>query len=414
MELHDTSMKGISPATNRIPVVILGVPFDNLTLDEATECIFDLIDRSYTDGKSRLVCMADRNCIDNALSGGFKRTSLELLAILRKADAVIAEHMPAVRMSRFLGPALKECIMGGDFISCIAREALRRRKSVYILGSSAGSVKNAWAVLEDRFPDLTIAGGHALFSLSGGIEPFDAYESDTAAVDKINASSADILFISLGSPNQEIWFERNRGRLQIPVCICVGDIFASLAGSGLFAPAWTQKEGLEALFSSKRDRRHRRKYPLIDLIRFWLLILPSVLLRQYSKGTLQKTFMKTGAGKIFYRYWTRGTREIFSLTLPGMIDSEAVRRLGLLIPKKPGSYLVLDFSHVKSIDSAGLGFLLHLISIWNTGTYEVLHVGLSRLMKKFLACNRMSELIPSQQFSSQDELLAYLDEKAGE
>jgi len=157
-----------------------------------------------------------------------------------------------------------------------------------------------------------------------------------------------------------------------------------------------------------------RKCSLIDLITFWLLILPSILFRKYSKAALHKRFLKTSMGKILYRYWTRGTRELFSLTLPGIIDSETVKRLGFLISKKPDSHLVLDFSRVKSIDSAGLGFLLHLIGIWDTGTYEVLHVGLSRLTKKLLAYNRMRELTPSRQFSDQNELLAYLDEKAGE
>ena len=412
--MHDTSMKGTFPAMIRIPLVILGVPFDNLTLDEATECIFGLIDRSYGDGKPRLVCMADRICIDNALHGDPRKTSPDLLSILRRADMVLAEHMPAVRMSRFVGPALKECIVSGDLISCIAWEALTRRTSIYILGSRAESVKHAWSVLEDRFPGLMVAGGHSLSAHTDGAEPFDAYESDTDTVDRINASSADILFLSLGSPNQEIWFERNRDKLHVPVCICIGDIFASIAGSELCSPAWIRNVGLEDLLSSKRARRQMRKCSLIDLITFWLLILPSILFRKYSKAALHKRFLKTSMGKILYRYWTRGTRELFSLTLPGIIDSETVKRLGFLISKKPDSHLVLDFSRVKSIDSAGLGFLLHLIGIWDTGTYEVLHVGLSRLTKKLLAYNRMRELTPSRQFSDQNELLAYLDEKAGE
>ncbi len=406
-------MKGLPPAVSRIPVVVLGVPFDNLTLDEATACIFDIMERSYKDGKSRLVCVADRNCIDHALYGGFKKKSLDLLSVLRKADAVIAEHMPAVRMSRFLGPALKECIMSGDLISRIAREALLRRKSIYILGSGSESVKHAWALLVDCFPGVMIAGGHSLSVHSGGIKPFDTYKSDAAAIDRINASSADILFISLGSPNQEIWFERNRDMLRIPVCICVGDIFASIAGSELCAPSWTRIAALEDLFRSRSTRGRMRKYSLIDLVKFWLLILPSILLRQYSKAVLHKRFPNTGTGKIFYRYWTRGTRELFSLTLPGIVDSETARRLCLLIPKMPDSHLVLDFSHVGSIDSAGLGFLLHLISVWNTGTYEILPVGLDGVIKKILAYSRIYELNPSKQFSSHNELLAYLDGKTG-
>jgi N-acetylglucosaminyldiphosphoundecaprenol N-acetyl-beta-D-mannosaminyltransferase len=413
--MHDTSRNGTSTAMNRVPVIILGIPFDNLTLDEATEYIFDLMDRSYSDRKSRLVCMADMDCIADALRGNpRKMRHLEFLSILRRADMVTAGHMPAVRMSKFLGPALKECIMSGDLVSCIAREALRRGKSVYILGSGAESVKHSSFMLQDRFPGLRMAGGATLAVYSEGAEPVDEYASDAVIVDKINASSADILFISLGSPNQEIWFERNRDRLQIPVCICVGDIFVSIARSELCTPAWTHGAGLENLFHSKRDKGYMKKYSLIKLIKFWLLILPSVLVHQYSKTVTPQSYLKMSKGKIFYRYWTRGAKEFFSLTLPEIIDSETARRLSTLIPKKSDSHLVLDFSPVKFIDSAGLGFLLNLIHLWDTDKYEVLHVGLSRYMKKILSYNRMHGLIPSRPFSSQDEVLAYLDAKIEE
>lgn len=399
---------------SRIPVVILGIPFDNLSLDEATERVFDIMERSYRDRRSRLVCMGGQNCIGNASYGSLKKmTRSEFFSILWRADMVIAEHMPIVQLSKLLGPALKECITSGDFISCLAREAFRRRKSVYILASSEEGVNHTQVLLEDRFPGLMVAGGHSLSVHSERIEAVDTHENDTVAIGKINASCADILFISLGSPNQEIWFERNRSKLQIPVCICVGDIFASIAGSELCSPEWMRNPDLESLFRSKRTPGQKRNYSFTDLIKFWILLLPSILLHQYSKTVLRDNHPKASTGKILYRYWTRGLCEIFSLTLPEIIDSGTGQRLQLLVPKKPDAHLVLDFSSVKVIDSAGLGFLFHLMSLWNTDTYEILHVGLNRYLKKILACNRMHDFIPSRQFLSQNEVLAYLDGKAG-
>jgi N-acetylglucosaminyldiphosphoundecaprenol N-acetyl-beta-D-mannosaminyltransferase len=338
---------------------------------------------------------------------------MEHLSALWGADAVIAEYMPAVRISRYLGPALKECIRSGDLISRIAEEALKREKSVLILGSREESVKHAKIVLEDSFPGLMVAGLRSLPIHSEGIESPYEYERDTATVDEINASSADILFISMDSPDQEIWFERNRSALRVPLCVCVGDIFTSIAGSQFCSPAWARCPALENLFHSRRTQRHTEKYSLLDLIKLFLRVLPSILLHGYSKAGLHMSPRKLLKRKVVYRYWTRGTREIFSLTLPETIDSGAAHRLILLIPKNPGSHLVLDFSAVKSVDSAGLGFFFHLFSLWNKDNYEVMYVGLSSFVKRILNSNRIHRHILSRVFASQDKLIAHLDENAG-
>jgi len=63
-------------------------------------------------------------------------------------------------------------------------------------------------------------------------------------VERINASDAGVVWVSLGCPNQEKWMAAHRGRVNT-VMIGVGAAFDFHAGSINRAPQWMQNVGLE-------------------------------------------------------------------------------------------------------------------------------------------------------------------------
>ncbi len=110
-------------------VVILGIPVDNLTMEETVERIFAMIEAYAKDGRPRQVATVNVDFLVNTHSWGLKHTRHpELLDILRRADLVTPDGMPIVWASKLLGTPLKERVTGADLVPRLAEEAARRQK----------------------------------------------------------------------------------------------------------------------------------------------------------------------------------------------------------------------------------------------------------------------------------------------
>ncbi len=88
----------------RDTIVILGIPVDNLDMDETVERIFDLIAASRKDGRTRQVATVNVDFVVNTLTWRLSRfRHPELIDILRRADLVTPDGMPIIWTSRMLG-----------------------------------------------------------------------------------------------------------------------------------------------------------------------------------------------------------------------------------------------------------------------------------------------------------------------
>jgi N-acetylglucosaminyldiphosphoundecaprenol N-acetyl-beta-D-mannosaminyltransferase len=85
-------------------------------------------------------------------------------------------------------------------------------------------------------------------------------EEDKGIANRINTSQAQIVWVGLGSPKQDIWMAVHRAQLNAPVLIGVGAAFDFFAGRIRQAPHWIQRSGLEWLYRliSEPSRLWRR------------------------------------------------------------------------------------------------------------------------------------------------------------
>jgi len=82
-------------------------------------------------------------------------------------------------------------------------------------------------------------------------------------VQKINESQADILFVALGSPKQELWIRENKEKLNVKVFQGVGGSFDVFAGHVKRAPVAFRKLGLEWFYRLVTDpKRFKRQLAL--------------------------------------------------------------------------------------------------------------------------------------------------------
>jgi N-acetylglucosaminyldiphosphoundecaprenol N-acetyl-beta-D-mannosaminyltransferase len=138
--------------------------------------------------------------------------------------------------------------------------------SVFFYGSTEGVLKGILQRIDREHPQLEVAGAYS--------PPFrelsDSEQKEHVA--RINASGAQIVFVSLGCPKQEIWMARNMGKINA-VMIGVGNAFPVYDGRECRAPQWMQKLSLEWFHRlCQEPRRLWKRYLVTNSIFLWLML----------------------------------------------------------------------------------------------------------------------------------------------
>jgi N-acetylglucosaminyldiphosphoundecaprenol N-acetyl-beta-D-mannosaminyltransferase len=332
----------------------------------------------------------------------------ELLDILRKADLVTPDGMPMVWASRLLGTPLKERVTGADLVPRLAEAATLHGKSIYFLGGRADVGKRAAEKLKNQYPDLKIAGIDSPFVRIEGEALDAALDEDRAIVDRINRSGADILLIGFGNPKQEVWFERNRHRLQVPVSIGVGGTYEFIVGSVARAPRWMQKYGLEWLFRITQDPARLWKRYFVGFFKFGLMILPSIVYYRFKKlvfNTTRRKAFETNIEKAAAVETKQQPLKVFPLTRA--FDAAAAEQLrsAAETDRSRSNHCILDFSRVELVDSSGLGLLLSLWRQAETQKKKIYMIELSASIRRFFELNRTFDFFENRIFSDLDAAL---------
>lgn len=182
--------------------------------------------------ESRSVCICNVHSIVTAeRDDAFGRA-------LNSADLATPDGAPiawALRRSGFPG---QKRVCGPDITWEYLHIAERRGHTVFFYGSTDAILAKLKRVLVRSFPGLKIGGMVS--------PPFRALSDaeDAAYVRQMNASGANVVFVGLGCPKQELWTAAHRGRVNA-VMVGVGAAFEFHAGTIRRAPQWMGRIGLE-------------------------------------------------------------------------------------------------------------------------------------------------------------------------
>lgn len=161
------------------------------------------------------------------------------------ADYIHADGMPVVFASRMTNAPLPERIATTDFFNDAAIAAGENGLKFFMLGSSERQNEAVVKAVAERYPAVEIVGRH---------HGYFSEEQDETVCSMIRESGADVLWVALGKPRQELWCVRNRERLRgvgwIKTC---GGLYAFLTGDAPRAPQWMQNYGLEWLYRTFGD-----------------------------------------------------------------------------------------------------------------------------------------------------------------
>jgi len=170
------------------------------------------------------------------------RKDARFRAVYGRAGLITADGFPVVMACRLRGKRVDR-VAGSDLIAPISAEAARTGKSIYLFGSNLQVLAKASRVLRERNPGLTIAGQLA------PPQNFDPTSQDASrCVATIGSSGADLCFVALGAPKQEVFADHGKTLLPNVSFICIGAGLDFIAGAQVRAPRWMQHYGLEWLW----------------------------------------------------------------------------------------------------------------------------------------------------------------------
>ena len=207
---------------------ILGVGFDNITMEEAVETAMDHISAhrgGYVVTPNPEIVMLCKGT--PALTGA-----------LEEAALVLPDGVGVIYGARILGTPLRSRVPGIDFAAALMERMSRTAHNrVYLFGAKPGVAEQAAETLRARYPGLVVVGTN------------DGYFSDDAPIiANINQAKPDLLLVCLGAPKQELWMQKHAPALDVGMMAGLGGALDVFAGTVKRAPVRWQKLGLEWLY----------------------------------------------------------------------------------------------------------------------------------------------------------------------
>lgn len=244
-----------APFDRRV-VCLLGLPFDLVDTQGAADRIHDAARRR----QRCVLATPNLNFVVNALRDNAFRDSV------LHSDLSIPDGMPIVWVAKLCGVPIAGRVSGSGLLEHLRKGDPGRPLSVYLFGGADGVAQAAADRLNAERGGL-VCKGYA----SPGFGSIDELSQPGYLAD-INASGADFLVVSLGAKKGQLWIERNRDRLQVPVVSHLGAALNFIAGTVRRAPMWMQRTGLEWLWRIREEPGLWRRY-LGDALVFMRLLL---------------------------------------------------------------------------------------------------------------------------------------------
>ncbi len=168
------------------------------------------------------------------------RRDARFRAAYQNADVVTADGWPIAWIARRQDTSIQRTT-GADLFLPLIDAAAEQHVPVFLFGTSPGVMARVGDELSMRTEGtLDIAG---TLSPSQAFDP-EGPEAD-AAIDKIRSTGAQLCFVALGAPKQEVFANYARRKGLACCMVCVGAALDFIAGEQVRAPEIMRNHGLE-------------------------------------------------------------------------------------------------------------------------------------------------------------------------
>ncbi|EOU1739327.1 WecB/TagA/CpsF family glycosyltransferase [Clostridium perfringens] len=204
----------------------------------------------FSDNKEELLKEIENKKRVNIISGnpevlynGIKNEFLK--NSFTKEDAlIIPDGVGTLLAAKINGIDITEKIAGIEVMNMLLEEARDKNLKVFLLGAKEEILIKCKEKIKENYDGINIVGSNNGF--------FDLDNCDDL-IEKINESKADILFVAMGAPRQEVFIEKYKDKLCCKIFMGVGGSFDVFAGNVNRAPQFMINIGMEWLYRVAKE-----------------------------------------------------------------------------------------------------------------------------------------------------------------
>ena len=389
--------------TYQIPnkILLLGVPVDRVERGELENQIEKLIEAYISDKETKFATTITALFLGK-LSGIVLNSRLmpQVVSTLRKADFIGIDSKELQLLARLLGNHVA-CIVRPENLLFATCSLLRRyNQSIFLLGWSDELTKKTAESLKIDFPGLKIAGSAAPEIYTKGLEIGESIQADDVIIEMINDARPTVLALSLGHPKLEIWLDRVKSRIKVPLIIGVG---------GSFERYLAEKEGN----SPSRLRKMswvKWKQKTMSVIRYCFWIPPLLAFNTFNYLVYEFIYRRFQKEPVVRPYLFLSKKEaLYIAPFPPFVNRASWEsKLKSMDEAFEYDNIVLDFKYVRHINPSGMG-LLHAIWMKMQEKHKNLFfIGISGDIRLLLKLNGAWDMIAASVKEDADEVLESL------
>ncbi|GGR29205.1 WecB/TagA/CpsF family glycosyltransferase [Deinococcus ruber] len=248
----------------RTNILGIGVSATNLALS------LDFFDNTIAGDYHEYICVTGVHGVMES------QTDVKLKQVHNQAGMVTPDGMPLVWLSVLAGNTNVDRVYGPDLMLAVCNHSQERGYKHFFYGGNEGVADILATKLKARYPQLDIVGTYC--------PPFRKLspEEDKVVIEKINQSGANIVWVGLSTPKQEMWMADHLNMLEANIMVGVGAAFDFHAGLKKQAPRWIQRSGFEWLYRTLIEPKRLWKRYFYNNPRFIMKIIQQKLgLRKY-------------------------------------------------------------------------------------------------------------------------------------
>ena len=204
----------------------------------------------FSDNKEELLKEIENKKRVNIISGnpevlynGIKNEFLK--NSFTKEDAlIIPDGVGTLLAAKINGIDITEKIAGIEVMNMLLEEDRDKNLKVFLLGAKEEILIKCKKKIKESYDGIDIVGSNNGF--------FDLDNCDDL-IEKINESKADILFVAMGAPRQEVFIEKYKDKLCCKIFMGVGGSFDVFAGNVNRAPQFMINIGMEWLYRVAKE-----------------------------------------------------------------------------------------------------------------------------------------------------------------
>lgn len=245
---------------------ILGIPISLASYDE----VLALID-ARPQNQATTVAFCNVHSVMTA------RRNPQIASNLLRFDVVTPDGMPLVWALRATAHTAQNRVAGPELMKRALRYGVERRWKHFFYGSTQETLGKLRSSAESLAPGVGIVGAYSPPFRT----PTDQEVGD--AISRIREAGADVVWVGLGMPKQEVWIDQVRDRLPGVALLGVGAAFDILAGNVRRAPQWMQDLGLEWLYRLVQEPQRLWRRYVFNNPAYLVLLIDQIIRQRLSR-----------------------------------------------------------------------------------------------------------------------------------